>query len=66
MGIDISVVMTLHSEGLIVHRTFKALQSNIELARKQGLTVENCRADDNYALRWACDRGHLEIVKLFV
>ena len=40
MGIDVSVVMTLHSEGLIVHRTFRALQAAIDLARRQGLSVE--------------------------
>ena len=40
MGIDVSVVMTLHSEGFIVHRTFRALQAAIGLARKQGLSFE--------------------------
>lgn len=40
MGVDVSVVMTLHSEGLVVHRTFRALQAAIDLAGRQGLSVE--------------------------
>ena len=40
MGVDISVVMTLHAEGRIVHRTFRALRSAITRAQHKGLTVE--------------------------
>ena len=40
MGVDISVVVTLNSEGLIVHRTFRALQAAIEPVLEQGLSVQ--------------------------
>lgn len=40
MAVDISVVLTLHAEGRIAHRTFRALASAITLAQQQGLTVE--------------------------
>ncbi len=40
LGIDVSVVITLHAEGLIVYRTFRALKGAIDLARQHGLAVE--------------------------
>jgi hypothetical protein len=37
---DISVVITLHAEGRLAHRTLKALQATIEHARTRGVTTE--------------------------
>jgi glycosyltransferase involved in cell wall biosynthesis len=49
MGIDISVVMTLHAEGRIAHRTFSALSSAITTAQQKGLSVEIVAVMDRVA-----------------
>ena len=40
MHIDISIVLTLHAEGRIAHRTFNALASAIDLAKQKEIAVE--------------------------
>lgn len=40
MGVDISIVLTLHAEGRIAHRTFSALVSAVNLAQQKDLAVE--------------------------
>jgi hypothetical protein len=31
-----------------------------------GLTAEDARSEDNYALRWSCDKGHLAVAQWLV
>ena len=40
MSIDISVVITFHSEGRIAHRTLKSALSSIDFAEKRGASTE--------------------------
>lgn len=40
MHFDISVVLTLHAEGRLLHRTLKALHSAVSFAQHRGLSVE--------------------------
>ena len=40
MKCDVSVILNLHAEGRILHRTFKALNRSVNYAVKKGVTVE--------------------------
>jgi glycosyltransferase involved in cell wall biosynthesis len=39
-GVDISAVLTLHSEGLLAHRTLKSITRAMRYAQERGLVVE--------------------------